>query len=569
MHSRLIRIVPAVLILAAFALGACQAATEEPAPETQATSAPLPEAPAPPPEAPAEKKVAVFIFTQEFDTLNPYYSSMFFSITTHQLWNVWAWQFDDGNSPYPVMLVEMPTVENGGVSADGTVLTMKLRDDLTWSDGEPLTAADFVFTYQMNVDPNNAVSSAYPYDTEVASVEAPDDRTVVVTFNQAFIPWAANLWKGVLPEHILGPVFEAEGTIDNAEWNTAPTVSAGPFVFAEWESGSFARFVANDNYWLGRPLLDEIFIRFVPDDASQINALVAGDGDLGTFFAYPDVPTLEEAGIEVITVQSGYNEGWFLYLGENAHPGMQDLRVRQALALGFDRAAINSDLLLGLTQPPSTYWENTPFADPSIEPWPYDPEQAAALLDEAGWVDSNGDGTRDKDGVELVLSYGTTTREIRQDTQAVAQQQLSEIGIGLELSNADADTFFASYGDGGLAATGQFDIMEWSDSTNFPDPDWYYWLCSEIPSDDYPDGQNWQAICDEQLDGWFQQQLAEADPEKRMQIFHQISRYIFEQVYWLGLWQDPDLWGISGRLTNVRLSGVTPFFSIAEWDLTP
>jgi ABC-type transport system substrate-binding protein len=71
------------------------------------------------------------------------------------------------------------------------------------------------------------------------------------------------------------------------------------------------------------------------------------------------------------------------------------------------------------------------------------------------------------------------------------------------------------------------------------------------------------------LDAWFQQQLAEADPEKRMQIFHQISRYIFEQVYWLGLWQDPDLWGISGRLTNVRLSGVTPFFSIAEWDLTP
>ena len=544
MSTRLMRIIPAVLILAVFALGACQG----------------------PPE---EQKVATFIFTQEFDTLNPYYSSMFFSISTHQLWNVWAWQFDDGNSPYPVMLVEMPTVENGGVSADGTVLTMKLRDDLTWSDGEPLTAADFVFTYQMNVDPNNAVSSAYPYDTEVASVEAPDDRTVVVTFNQAFIPWAANLWKGVLPEHILGPVFEAEGTIDNAEWNTAPTVSAGPFVFAEWESGSFARFVANDNYWLGRPLLDEIFIRFVPDDASQINALVAGDGDLGTFFAYPDVPTLEEAGIEVITVQSGYNEGWFLYLGENAHPGMQDLRVRQALALGFDRAAINSDLLLGLTQPPSTYWENTPFADPSIEPWPYDPEQAAALLDEAGWVDSNGDGTRDKDGVELVLSYGTTTREIRQDTQAVAQQQLSEIGIGLELSNADADTFFASYGDGGLAATGQFDIMEWSDSTNFPDPDWYYWLCSEIPSDDYPDGQNWQAICDEQLDGWFQQQLAEADPEKRMQIFHQISRYIFEQVYWLGLWQDPDLWGISGRLTNVRLSGVTPFFSIAEWDLTP
>jgi peptide/nickel transport system substrate-binding protein len=547
-------------------LMACQPAAE---PEGPAEQASAPEAPPAPAAEEAEHTVAIFIFTQEFDTLNPYYSNMFFSIVTDQLWSVWPWQFDDRNTPYPVMLEEMPTVENGGVSADGTVLTFHLRDDLAWSDGEPLTADDFVFTYRMAIDPNNAVSSAYPYDTEVASVEAPDPRTVVVTFHEPFIPWVANLWKGVLPEHILAPVFEAEGTLDNAEWNTAPTVGAGPYIFAEWESGSFARFVANDNYWLGGPKIDEIFIRFVPDDASQINALVAGDGDLGTFFAYPDVPTLEEAGIEVITVQSGYNEGWFFYLGEDAHPAVLDVNVRRAIAMGFDRAALNSDLLLGLTRPAVTYWDNTPYAAPGLEAWPYDPEAAAALLDGAGWVDSNGDGTRDKDGVELVLTYGTTTREIRQDTQAVAQQQLAQIGVGLELSNLDADLFFAGYGEGGPAAAGEIDIMEWSDSTNFPDPDWYYWLCSEIPSDDYPDGQNWQGYCDPQLDGWFQEQLSEADPVLRTAIFHDISRYIYDQVIWLGLWQDPDLWGISGRLSNVRLSGVTPFFSIAEWELAP
>ncbi len=569
MSTRLIRIVSAALILAALALGACQAATEEPSPEAQATGAPQPEAPAPPPEAPAEKKVAVFIFTEEFDTLNPYYSNMFFSIVTDQLWNVWAWQFDDTNTPYPVMLVEMPTVENGGVSADGTVLTLELRDDLSWSDGEPLTAADFVFTYQMIVDPNNAVSTAYPYDEAVASVEAVDERTVIVTFNEPFVPWAANLWKSLLPEHILGPVFEAEGTIDNAEWNTAPTVGAGPYVFAEWESGSFARFVANDDYWLGRPLLDEIFIRFVPDDASQVNALVAGDGDLGTFFAYADVPTLEEAGVNLLTVPSGYNEGWFFYLGEGSHPALQDVLVRRAIAMGFDRVAINEDLQLGLTGTPATYWDNTPFADPAVEPWPYDPERAAGLLDEAGWMDSNGDGTRDKDGVELVLSYGTPTRETRQDTQAVAQQQLAEIGVGLELINYDSDLFFASYGEGGPAATGQLDIMQYSDTTNFPDPDIYYWLCEEIPSDEYPDGGNWQAICDPELQALFEAEITETDPGARMEIFHDISRYMYEQVYWLGIWQDPDLWGVNERLTNVRFSGITSFYNIAEWDIAP
>jgi len=544
-------------------LAACAGPAQPTAAPTEEPSAP----PAQPTAPPAEKKVAVFIFTEEFDTLNPYYTNMWFSEITHQLWNVWPWQFDDSNAPHPVMLTEMPTVANGGITEEGKVLTLKLRNDLTWSDGEPLTANDFVFTYQMIVDPNNAVSSAYPYDTEVASVEAPDDLTVVVTFNEPFIPWASALWQGLLPEHVLRPVYEAEGTIDNAEWNHAPTVGNGPFVFAEWESGSFTRFVANENYWLGRPELDEIFVRFVPDDVSQINALLAGDGDLGTFFDYSDLPTLREAGVNIIGAQSGYNEGWFFYLGEGSHPALQDVRVRQAIALGFDRASLVEDLLLGLTKPAATYWDNTPYADPSLEPWAYDPLLAATLLDDAGWIDSNGDGTRDKDGVELVLSHGTTTREIRQDTQAVAQQQLAEIGVGLELVNYDSDLFFAGYGEGGPAATGELDIMQYSDTTNYPDPDIYYWLCAEIPSADYPDGGNWQALCDEQLDALFQREVAQPDPAERQQTFYDISRMMYEQVYWLGIWQDPDLWGVNERLTNVKISGTTPFFNIAEWDL--
>jgi len=279
------------------------------------------------------------------------------------------------------------------------------------------------------------------------------------------------------------------------------------------------------------------------------------------------VPTLREAGVNVFTAQSGYNEGWFFYLGEGSHPALQDVRVRQAIAMGFDRASLVEDLLLGMTKPAATFWDNTPYADPAVEPWAYDPLVAATLLDDAGWIDSNGDGTRDKDGVELVLAYGTTTREIRQDTQAVAQQQLAEIGVGLELINYDSDLFFASYGEGGPAATGELDIMQYSDTTNFPDPDIYYWLCEEIPTADYPDGGNWQALCDEQLDGLFQQEIAQADPAERQQTFYDISRMMYEQVYWLGLWQDPDLWGVNERLTNVKISGTTPFYNIAEWDL--
>lgn len=516
----------------------------------------------------AKSTVATFIFTQEFDTLNPLYTNMWFSEITQQLWNGWAWNFDEKNEAIPNLVVELPSLENGGISADGKTITLKLRDDLKWSDGKPLTSEDFVFTYEMAVAPQNAVASTYPYD-QLAGIEAPDKQTVVMKFNEPFAPWQATFWKGILPSHILKPVFEKEGTIDNAEWNLKPTVGCGPYIFKEWESGSFARFVVNPNYWGEKPKIGEIFIRFVPDDASQVAALQAGDGDLGTFIAYNDIPSLEQAGVKIVSVFSGYNEGMFFVISEEmGHPAMLDVRVRKAIAMGINREAITKNLLLGKTGVPASYWDALPFYNtPPLQNYPYDPEQAKKLLDEAGWVDSNGDGVRDKDGVELVLTYGTTIREVRQDTQAVVQQDLAKIGIKVELMSYDSDVFFASYDQQGPAAKGELDIMQWSDTTNFPDPDYYYWYCDEIPSDENPQGANWQFLCDEELDGLFRLQATQVNPEERQKTFAKINQIFFDKVYWLGLWQDPDLWAIGKRLSNYKLSGVTPFFSITEWEI--
>jgi peptide/nickel transport system substrate-binding protein len=552
-----------LLVIAALLLAACGGPGEEvqpPAGEGEEPAAPAEGEEEMPPE---ERKVAIFIWTQEFDTLNNYYSNMWFQEITDQMWLVWPWQFDENNDPYPVLVTEIPSADNGGISADDKTLTLTLRDDIIWSDGTPITSADFVFTHEMVMNPANTVATTYPND-QIESITAPDDRTVVITFSEPFVPWAATLFHTILPKHVLEPVFESEGTIDNAEWNLNPTVGCGPFVFAEWESGSFARFIANENYWGEPPQLDEIFIRFVPDDAAQINALLAGEGDLGTFFSYSDVPDLEAAGVKIYAVQSGYNEGWYMLISEEGHPALMDVRVRQAIAMAFDRASLADDLLLGLTKPAVTYWDNTPYANPDLEPWPYDPDRANTLLDEAGWVDSNGDGVRDKDGVELVLTYGTTTREVRQDTQAVAQQQLAAVGVGLDLQNYDSDLFFAVDGP---AALGEMDIMEWSDTTEFPDPSISYWLISEIPTEDYPVGLNWQRINDEELDDLFQLQQTQVDFAERQATFWEISKQVYEKVYWLGIWQDPDLFGVNERLTNVKLSGATPFFNIAEWDL--
>jgi len=572
-----------VLVIASLVLAACATPQQTVAPTeaqpvvVEPTTAPEVVEPTKPPEVqpttapevqPTEvaKKVATFIWTQEFDSLNPYYTNMWFSTITQQLWNCWVWNFDDKSNPIPVLVTEIPSKENGGISEDNKTITLKLRDDIVWSDGTPITAKDFLFTHEMLVNLKNAVVRTNPYDL-MESVTAPDDRTVVITFKDPYAPWLARLYQGVLPEHVLRPVFEKDGNIDQAEWNRAPTVGCGPYNFAEWESGSFARFVRNDNYWGNKPKIDEIFFRFVPDDASQIAALTNKEGDLGTFIAYSDIAGLEAAGMKIEKVFSGYVEGiYFMEQPNLGSPAVKDVLVRQAIAYATNREAVTKDLLLGLTQVGITYWDNTPYEDPTLKPYPFDPEKAKQLLDQAGWKDTNNDGVREKDGKDLVLNYGTTTREIRKDTQAVFQQNLADVGIKVNLLNYDSDQFFADYANKGPEYTGELDMFEYSQTAFFPDPDASEWLCSEVPSPEKPTGVN-AVGCIPELDKLFQLQATQVDPAERTKTFYQITRYIVDNMHFLGVWQDPDIWAVSSRVQNVKLSGTTPFYTIAEWDL--
>jgi peptide/nickel transport system substrate-binding protein len=570
MKSKL-AILAALLVAISLILSACgggQETPEAPAPaepgaqEPAATEPPAPAAPE------AERKVATLIYTQEFDNLSPLYTSMWFVWTTWQMNNHWAWEFDENNEPFPRLVTEIPSAENGGISEDGRVITMKLRDDITWSDGTPLTADDFIFTWEMAVSPSNTVATTYPYDS-IESVTAPDPQTVVVTFTDPFAPWLATMWHGILPAHILRPIYDAEGTIDNAEWLRNPTVGCGPYNFVEWESGSFARYERNENYWGTPAKIDEIFIRFVPDDASQVAALKAGDADMGTFISYADVPGLKDAGLNIMVEPNGYSEWMFFTLNEEkSNPGMFDVNVRKAIAMAIDREGITRDLLLGLPKVPASFWDALPYYnDPPLQNYPYDPEGAKALLEQAGWVDANGDGVREKDGVDLEIDHATTIREIRQDAQAVMQQQLADVGIKMNVNPVDDTLYFASYADDGPAAQGEFDIQEWSDGPLFPDPDLYYWLCDQIPTDENPTGENWFYICDEELDSLIKLQSTQVDATERQKTISQINQLFYDQVYIIGLWQDPDVYAVGPRLKNVKFSGVTMFFNIAEWDL--
>jgi peptide/nickel transport system substrate-binding protein len=562
-----------LVVLASMMLAACGGAapaTEQPPPMTEPPVATEPAATEP--AAPTFKGTATITFVQEPDNLNPMYTDMSFSGYLRPFYLKPSWDFDENGKPVPVLAKEIPSLDNGGLTEDGKTVTIKLRDDITWSDGEPLTAEDYVFTYDMIMSDKNVPLSRYPYEDYVTSVEAPDPTTVVITFNKPFAAWLTSLFYWVVPKHILQPVFEADGTIDNAEWNRNPTVGVGPFVLSEWETGSHLAFKANPN-WIQPPKLEQIFVRIVPDDAAQEAAILAGDTDIGVFLSSDQIEKLEATGkVKVVAVTSGYNEAWFLNVNpETAHPAMQDVNVRKAIALATDRFTIVNDLLVAEINPVNaTYWDMTPGYESTLKPYPYDPEEAKRLLDEAGWVDSNGDGTRDKDGVELVLRYITNQRELRKNVQAVVEQQWKLVGIGAELVNYSSDVFWNGYNDNGPQAQGLYEIAEFSSvQDSYPDPDASSgWTCDQITSADNPDGGNNQGYCNPKIDELMAEQATTLDPAKRRELYNQIEQIIYDDYVYIGMWKDPDLWSVSSRLQNVRFSGVYPFWNAYEWEVT-
>jgi peptide/nickel transport system substrate-binding protein len=549
----------AMLIIAALVLTACPAPAEPgAAPAADPGAAPA---------ASAAGSLATITFVQEPDNLSPLYTTMWFSGILTDLWLLGLWNFDDNLEPVPQLAREIPTADNGGISEDGRTITIQLRQDAIWSDGEPLTAEDFVFTYEMILDDRNTVLSRSPYEEFVESVVAEDEHTLVVTFNEPYAPWLSQLFSFVLPQHELEPVMEANGTLDGAEWNRNPSVGIGPYLFSEWESGSHIMFTRNENHWQS-PTIERIFIRITPDDAAQIAAIKAGDSDIGVFISFSDVPELEALGtLQVVSTASGFMEGWFFNVGENTHPALQDVRVRQALAYGFDRWQITNDLLLGLSEPPASFWDLSPYASPNVQPVPYDPERAAELLDEAGWT-MGAAGVREKDGEQLRLRYVTNMRRLRLDTQVVVQDMFRDLGVEFELINHPSDIFFAGYAENGPIATGDYDIAEWSSQPDgFPDPSEMRWTCNEIPRPENPVGNNWNFYCNPELDELFVAQATTVDTETRIAIFEEIQTIMQEEMIWLGVWQDNDVWTVSNRLGNVRLSGANPFWNIGEWTL--
>lgn len=438
------------VILAVVTLGLRLGAGAEPAPPEGAPPTPTPvELHEPSADLPAIADApslpAVFVegVTQDADTFNPVLTTNPTSLAVaRKIFPALLGQDAQSGLPVPTGLAE--TWEP---SPDGRSYTFGLRSDLMWSDGQPVTAWDVQFTFAALT----AASVQSPYRAALESVEqvaVTNDHTVVVTFRRADCSTLHRLRHPLLPSHRYAVDFS---DLPDNPLNLAPTVNAGPFRFGEWQPGEVIQLVSNPEFGRDAPPMSEWHYRIQQDTATQVAALMAGE--IHAAIVPPGLVNLVADDERLIRHQDPGDSFSFIALnladpqtpqgGQNAvgervaqtpHPILGDNWVRRALALALDTAPLleiaygGESYRLPSYVLPTVDWA---FAH-SLSPLPHAPAEAAALLAEAGWVDIDGDGVRERDGARLALTLITNDdNEARVQMGSLVQAQLAQVGIAV------------------------------------------------------------------------------------------------------------------------------------------
>lgn len=316
--------------------------------------------------------------------------------------------------------------ESWEFSPDHRELTFHLRRDVTWSDGEPTTAHDVAYCYRMWVDPELAWANRSMLDL-VDSAKVVDDYTITFFFKVAYADQLDDLQLLIMPKHILEKTPPLE--MKSCPFNRQP-IGNGPFKLKKWVSNQYMEFVPNENYYAGRPHLDRVIFRTIPDQTALLTNLETGEIDM--MQAVPPKDYRRVSKNPQLKVWTFPYRG-YVYIGWNmANPLFASRKVRQALTMAINRQEITdglwygmADICIGPVIPQISWAYNS-----EIKPYPYDPERARQLLAEEGWADHDGDGWLDKDGqkfqFDLKLNLGN---QVREDISVMVQKDLAAVGI--------------------------------------------------------------------------------------------------------------------------------------------
>ena len=568
------------------------AAPAAPAAEAKPTDAPKPAEEVKPTEAPKEAaapaaeggKTVTIGFYQEPSATYANYSTQTFAAWLGDLTSLGVWYYDAKGAPVLELAEEFPSAKKGTISKDGKTITYKLKKDLKWSDGEPITSADFKFTWEQIMNAaNTGIASKAGYDT-IVKFDTPDAQTAVVTFKDVYAPWATLFLAssgGLLPMHALKDLKTFDGS-DFVTKGGGPF--SGPFMIKEVVKGDRIVLAANPNYWRGKAKLDTINIKVVESREAVLAGLRAGDLDVGPDFVEASIPDL--TGVDTLNTfaePSSSFEHYFFNLGKgDAATGpagpciFKNEKVRKAIIYGIDRYTIADKLLFGKTRVIAGLWPVAPFEDANLKPYPFEPETAKKLLDEAGYkvgADGIREGKCDGKDVKLAFKHTTTAgNELRANVQTLVQENMKDIGIEFTPDNKKSSIVFASWADGGSFAKGEYELGGYT--TGFvaggdPSPSDNFKV-SGIPTEKSPSGGNNYHLIDKDLDSLSLAQEKEGDPAKRLAIIQKMQKIMYDKAYVIPMYARLAITAANKRVTGMKMvpDNIFDVFTNSwEWDV--
>ncbi|HYA86670.1 MAG TPA: peptide-binding protein [Nitrospirota bacterium] len=436
------------------------------------------------------------------------------------------------------------------VTNKGKTITFYLRKSVKWHDGVEFTAEDCLFTYQKFVDPNVATPYSSSY-MDVKRAEVVNKYVFRVTYKEPFSPALESWTAGMIPKHLL------EGKDINTDSFNRHPIGTGPYKFKEWVTGQKIVLDANEDYFEGRPNIDQFIYRIVPDSSTMFQELLSGGIDMMGLNPLQYLRKSETRRIRENYNKFRYPSNSFTYLGYNLlNPLFEDVKVRRALSYAIDRQGIIDGILLGLGRPCTGPFSYVSWAyNPNAKIYAYDPGRARSMLAQAGWHDGGG-GILEKNGkpfrFTIMTNQGNTER-IR--TAEIIQQNLKAVGIAVNIRVMEWQAFLEQIDKRSFDAI----ILGWSMGR---DPDLYdIWHSSKTKKGEY----NFIGYKNPVVDRLLVEGRRTFDMNKRKKIYYRIHAILAEEQPYAFLYVPDALPIVHKRFKGIKVEPLGIFYNFREW----
>jgi len=489
---------------------------------------------------------------QDAKTLNPLLGSNTIDVFIQRFMFEPLLSANPQGEPVPMLASQVPTRENGGISADGLTITYHLRGNAKWTDGLPVTSRDVRFSWQAIMNPANNAVSRNGYD-DVARIDTPDERTAVVHLKKPFAPFIGTFFAesdqpySIVPAHVLSKY----SNINQVPFDSRPDVSDGPFKFERWVHGDQIVMTANDAFFMGKPHLRRVVIRIVPDENTSVNLLRTHSIDYmfqASIATYPSLRTVP--GVRLVWVNVNGYEGMAFNL---KHKPLDDPRVRLAIGYAIDKAQLVRDLTYGQEKIASEDLPDWIWAyNTSLKPLGHDLDKARALLRSAGVK------------IPLSLVLVTDTANVTHKREAVqVQAMLHRIGVQAEVKTYPGDLLYAPAGAGGIVHGGNFDIALWPWYAGTDPDNSSQFTCAFMP----PNGYNDARYCNQQMEALQKTALTHYDRPTRAKAYHDIEALLARDNPILFFWWQRQQEALSPSVKGFNPNPVVESWNAWEWSV--